>query len=48
LKKLRAIAAGLRAKDPKLGAQQATELALRTPEGAAAYMADKKARIRVA
>jgi hypothetical protein len=45
LEKLRTIGAGLRAKDPKLSPQQATALAMRTPEGAKAAMQDRQARL---
>jgi hypothetical protein len=48
LKKLREIAAQLKAQDPMLSKQQALSKAIQTPAGAAAYLEDRKSRTRVA
>src|SRR5450631_2397904 len=47
LQKLRKIAAELRAKDPKLSPQQATALAMQTPDGARAALEDRMSRTGV-
>jgi hypothetical protein len=50
MKTLRSIADKIREKHPELGLSKgvAVALAIQTPAGAAAYLADKKARIRIA